>query len=128
MQLLLQNPDSAYFIRRGDAQSVTVIDRLFTHSFAVGIDRLLEDWPVTSTDAIEPVHTDALLDLKPEVVLLGTGLRIRFPAAVVMAAFLTRGIGVEVMDNAAAARTFNVLATEGRRVVAAFMLGQSSPG
>ena len=39
-----------------------------------------------------------------------------------MAACLTRGIGIEVMDNAAAARTFNVLATEGRRVLAAFLL------
>ena len=56
------------------------------------------------------------------IVLLGTGLRQRFPTAAILARFLTRGVGVEVMDNAAAARTFNVLAAEGRRAVAAFML------
>ena len=54
--------------------------------------------------------------------LLGTGPRQRFPSAAVMAALLTRGIGIEVMDNAAAARTFNVLASEGRRVVAGFVM------
>jgi len=46
----------------------------------------------------------------------------QFPAPAVMAACLTRGIGIEVMDNAAAARTFNLLANEGRRVIAAFLL------
>ena len=45
-----------------------------------------------------------------------------------MAACLTRGIGIEVMDNAAAARTFNVLATEGRRVLAAFLLPGPAKG
>ena len=55
--------------------------------------------------------------------LLGTGERQVFPSAAVMAACLTCGIGIEVMGNAAAARTFNVLAGEGRRVVAGFILG-----
>ena len=63
-----------------------------------------------------------MLALQPALVLLGTGERQRFPPAAAMAALLTRGIGIEVMDNAAAARTFNVLATEGRRVVAGFLL------
>ena len=62
------------------------------------------------------------LALQPALMLLGTGARQRFPSAAAMAALLTRGIGIEVMDNAAAARTFNVLATEGRRVVAGFLL------
>ena len=68
-------------------------------------------------------HVDAILALAPSLVLLGSGQRHQFPSAEVMAACLTRGIGIEVMDNAAAARTFNVLATEGRKVVAAFLLG-----
>ncbi|HWU70217.1 MAG TPA: MTH938/NDUFAF3 family protein, partial [Pseudoxanthomonas sp.] len=53
---------------------------------------------------------------------LGTGDRQVFPSAAVMAACLTRGVGIEVMNNQAAARTFNVLASEGRRVVAGFLL------
>jgi uncharacterized protein len=65
---------------------------------------------------------DPLLALAPELVVLGTGAVQVFPPAEVMAACLTRGIGIEIMDNAAAARTFNVLAGEGRRVVAGFVI------
>jgi uncharacterized protein len=64
---------------------------------------------------------DPVLAQTPELVVLGTGAVQVFPPAEVMAACLTRGIGIEVMDNAAAARTFNVLAGEGRRVVAGFV-------
>ena len=71
---------------------------------------------------LQPEDFDAVLEMNPALVLLGTGARQRFPSAAAMAALLTRGIGLEVMDTAAAARTFNVLATEGRRVVAGFLL------
>ena len=57
--------------------------------------------------------------------MLGTGAAQVFPPAAVMAACLSRGIGIEVMTNAAAARTFNVLAGEGRRVVAGFILDEA---
>ncbi len=60
--------------------------------------------------------------LNPEVVLLGTGERQVFPPREAIVALLKRRIGVEVMDNAAASRTYNLLASEGRRAVAAFML------
>jgi uncharacterized protein len=65
---------------------------------------------------------EPVLALMPSVVLLGCGPRLVFPSAAVMAACLTRGIGIEAMDNAAAARTFNVLASESRKVVAGFLL------
>ncbi|MGH8115897.1 MAG: MTH938/NDUFAF3 family protein, partial [Rhodanobacteraceae bacterium] len=58
----------------------------------------------------------------PDVVLLGTGARQVFPSQAVLGAFLQRGVGVEAMDNAAAARTWDILAGEGRNVVAAFIL------
>jgi uncharacterized protein len=59
----------------------------------------------------------------PDVLLIGTGRQIRFPPVEVRAQLLARRIGVEVMDNAACARTFNVLAGEGRSVMAIFLLG-----
>ena len=67
-----------------------------------------------------------MLALAPELLVLGTGQRQVFPPAAVMAACLTRGIGIEVMDNAAAARTYNVLAGEGRRVVVALLLADAA--
>ena len=72
-------------------------------------------------DALTPSDFAALLEHQPEIVLLGTGAKQTFPPAIVMAACLQRGIGIEVMTNAAAARTYSVLAGEGRRVVAGFV-------
>jgi uncharacterized protein len=83
---------------------------------------LVEDWKAGASVDLMPEDLDPLLALDPELVLLGTGDQQAFPSAAVMAACLTRGIGIEVMTNAAAARTFNVLAGEGRRVVAGFLL------
>ena len=117
MPLLRQDPDGTLFVRRCEAARVVLGDRELVRSFLLAIDRVVEDWPVPAIEAL-----DAALALQPEVVLLGTGSRQRFPGAAILALFLTRGVGVEVMDNAAAARTFNVLAAEGRRAVAAFML------
>ena len=81
----------------------------------------VEDWPVTDAKAMQPEDLAGLFDLKPEVIVLGTGPTQRFPSAAVMHACLSRGIGFEVMDNAAAARTYSVLAGEGRNVVAGFI-------
>jgi uncharacterized protein len=122
MQLVQEHPGSAHYVRRCAADRIVVGEREHTTSFLLGIDRVVEHWPVGEIDALDTSAIDAILALDPALVLLGTGAQLRFPAQSVLAAFLGRGIGVEVMDNAAAARTFNVLAAEGRRVVAAFVL------
>jgi uncharacterized protein len=64
---------------------------------------------------------DRIMSLAPELVLIGTGARQRFPDASFAAQFLRAGVGYEVMDTGAACRTFNVLVSEGRRVVAALL-------
>ncbi|GAB3508119.1 Mth938-like domain-containing protein [Pseudoxanthomonas daejeonensis] len=124
MQLSHERPDYAWVLRGADGQQARVNDRILNRSFALAPDRLVEDWPApAASTALEPAHLEPLLALEPELVVLGTGGRQVFPPAAVMAACLTRGIGIEVMDNAAAARTYNVLAGEGRRVVVALLLG-----
>ena len=127
MQLSQERPDYNWVLRGADGQRARVNERMLERSFALAPDRLVEDWdaPGTAT-ALEPAHLDALLALAPELLVLGTGQRQVFPSPAVMAACLTRGIGIEVMNNASAARTFNVLAGENRRVVAAFMLEASN--
>jgi uncharacterized protein len=66
---------------------------------------------------------EALLEHAPELVLYGSGARLRFPGAQVMRLFHARGIGFETMDTFAACRTYNVLSMEGRRVLAALLIG-----
>ena len=122
MHLNLHVPDTPYFVRRVAPHAVTVVDRELHSSFILATDRLVEEWDASDVNSLTPASADPILALEPAVVLLGSGAKLRFPPQAVLAAFLTRGIGVEVMDNAAAARTFNVLAQEGRKVVAAFIL------
>lgn len=122
MQLNLERPDYAFFLRGADGRQALVNDRRLARSFIIAPDSLIEDWPVGDAAALAPADLAPLFALAPELVVLGTGTRQVFPAPAVIGAALSRGIGLEVMDNAAAARTFSVLAGEGRRVVAGFVL------
>jgi uncharacterized protein len=128
VQLSHELPEGYLFFRNCSPDAVTIIDRVLTRSFLLAPDRLVEDWPVTRADAFDLSAIEALVALEPEVVLLGTGERQVFPPREAMAALLSRRIGIEVMTNAAACRTYNLLAGEGRRVVAAIMLGAASDG
>lgn len=122
MQLHLERPDHEFFLRGADGTGALVNDRRLTASFVLAPDTLVETWPVRDVAAMSPADLEPLFALSPELVLLGCGDRQTFPPAATLAACLSRGIGLETMTNAAAARTFNVLAGEGRRVVAGFVL------
>jgi uncharacterized protein len=122
VQLSLEHPGFRYTLRGVDADGVLVNERRLTRSFFLTASELVEEWAPREVAALTPGDLEPLLALQPTLVLLGTGPRLRFPAPDVAAACLTRGIGFEVMDNAAAARTFTVLAGEGRRLVAGFLL------
>ena len=126
MQLNLERPDYQYFLRGADGGSALVNERRMTASFIVAPEVLVEDWPVRDAATMQADDIAPLLALAPELVVLGTGERQVFPPPAVMAACLTRGIGIEVMDNAAAARTYNVLAGEGRKVVVALLLADAA--
>ncbi|MFC5526301.1 Mth938-like domain-containing protein [Rhodanobacter ginsengisoli] len=122
MDLSLDRPEGYLFVRRTDAHSITLIDRELVSSFLLAPDRVIEHWAVDAAGMLDADHVEALLALQPELVILGTGEKQIFPAAAFLAGFLRQGVGIEVMDNAAAARTYNLLAGEGRRVVAGFIL------
>ena len=123
MDLSLDHPGEFLFVRRTGKHSVTVMDREITASFLLAPDRIVENWKAgDDPKALQPEHAEAFFELAPELVLLGTGERQSFPPAAFLASFLRQGVGIEVMDNAAAARTYDLLAGEGRRVVVGFML------
>lgn len=122
MQLHLERPDYDFFLRGADGVQALVNDRVVHDSFIIAPDALIEDWAVHDAATMGASDLAPLLALEPELAVLGTGARQVFPPPEAMAACLTRGIGIEVMDNAAAARTYSVLAAEGRRVVAGFIL------
>ena len=92
------------------------------HSLVISArgDRL--DWLAPSFDALSAAHFEQLLTLRPELVVFGSGERLRFPAPALLRALIGQNIGVETMDTRAACRTYNILAAEGRRVVAALLV------
>ena len=122
MELTLERPDYEFFLRGADGTMALVNERRLTRSFVITPNHLSDDWNVTDVALLQAADLQSLMALEPEVILLGSGARQVFPPAAAMAACLRRGVGIEVMTNAAAARTFNVLAGESRRVVAGFVL------
>ena len=84
-------------------------------------------WPVHSFETLTAEHFERVAALGPEIVIFGSGTRLRFPPAAAMRVLIERRIGFETMDVAAAARTYNVLLSEGRRVVAALLFEQAPP-
>ena len=91
-------------------------------SLVVSGDRLVTDWPVSAVEGLAADHMAAIVELKPEIVLLGTGASLRFPEPALLAPLYRAGIGVEVMDTPAACRTYNILLAEGRNVLAAVIV------
>lgn len=124
MLLTLENPDHEFFLRGADGRVALVNDRRLERSFVLAPNRLIEGWSVADVRTLSIDDLAPLLELQPELIVLGCGASQAFPPPATLAACLGRGIGLESMTNAAAARTFNVLAGEGRRVVAGFVLGQ----
>jgi len=102
---------------------VMVNRQRFERSLVVLPERIISDWPATSFEALAPEHLAALAGLDREIILLGTGARLRFPRPEIMQSLIRSGVGVEVMDVQAACRTYNILLAEERRVAAALLIG-----
>jgi uncharacterized protein len=97
---------------------VAVNHRKYEENLIVLPDSVTPDWSIATLAAAD---MDKLLALGAEIVLLGTGSRLRFPAGALLRPFAPAGIGLEVMDLQAACRTYNILAAEGRKVAAALL-------
>jgi len=83
------------------------------------------DWPAARFEDLEAQHFEQLAQLDCEIVIFGSGARIRFPQAAWLRPLMAKRVGIETMDTAAACRTYNILAQEGRSVAAALLLEQN---
>ena len=95
------------------------------HSLVVSSQGRCLDWNCTRLADLSAAHFELLAEDRPEVVIFGSGRRLRFVPPALLRGLIERGIGVETMDTAAACRTYNILAQEGRRVVGALLLEAS---
>jgi uncharacterized protein len=114
--------EGANVISRHEASRVWVNATEWTRSVLVPARGTPEPWPAARLEDLTAAHFEQLLGFEPELVIFGSGARLRFVPPALQRALIERGIGVETMDTVAACRTFNVLASEGRAVAAALLI------
>src|SRR5438876_10855896 len=100
---------------------VAVNGQRYEQGLLVLSDQVIPGWGEAGFERLESADLQGLLEFKPEIIVLATGKRIRFPHPRLTAPLMAAGTGLEVMDTAAACRTFNILIGEDRRVVAAIV-------
>lgn len=121
MQLDLEK-NSGIFIRSFRPGELRIGDSTMNRPVILTPREILADWSPPAIDALSITDFGRALEADPEVILFGSGTKQTFPPTRLVTDIMRRGIGFESMDTAAACRTFNVLAAEGRRVVAALLV------
>lgn len=123
MHFAREDCNSELMIRACDDGQVTIGPQSYQRSLILTPERVIPDWQPRQVTDITEQDFDSILTLQADIILLGTGTRLCFPSARLRAYVLATGTGLEVMDTAAACRTYNILLSESRRVVAALLLG-----
>ena len=94
----------------------------YAHAVVLSSDGAISEWPVQNFESLESKDFSQLIDLKTELIIIGTGKRQRFPKPELLKSLISAKIGFEVMDSQAACRTYNILVGEGRKVVLALIV------
>jgi uncharacterized protein len=122
MKFQLDEQQGGNSISRHDGQCVWVNGQPWRSSLLVPWRGEVQDWALPSFEAFSEAHFEQILQHRPELVILGTGARLRFARPALYRSLMEARIGVETMDLGAACRTYNVLASEGRSVLAALLI------
>ena len=122
MKFILDNGGGGYAIQRYDVGEIVIDERTYRESLILLPNQLIADWAPESVGDLSTEHFQQLAELAPEIVLLGTGREQHFPLPALSQPLMRQRIGLEVMDTAAACRTYNILMSEGRRVAAALFM------
>jgi uncharacterized protein len=122
MKFAQDSQDEGYVITAYDDGSVSVNGKAFSQSLIITSSQLDENWDIAGIELLTTDHVDRVLSYQPELIIIGTGNKLIFPAVEVYSAIIKLGIGVDFMDTRAACRTYNILMSEGRDVVAGLIL------
>ena len=118
---LQPDQSNAPFINAYESGWIAVNGEKYTSALIVSSEGSCVPWSATCFEELHATHFEELIQTRPELVIFGSGVQLRFPRPLWIASLIQAGIGVETMDTPAACRTYNVLASEGRRVVAALL-------
>jgi uncharacterized protein len=121
LKLQAERIEGTNAIARHSPEGVVVNGIAHTRSVIVPAQGTVVEWQVESFDGLCEADFEKLLPFQPELVIFGSGARLRFPPPACLRALMRQRIGFEAMDTPAACRTYNVLLAEGRSVVAALL-------
>ena len=121
MRLNLENPANTLFIRGYTENTIKINDQVFSHSIIVTTQQVTP-WDVNHFNALSPENFQVLAELDVEIIILGTGAKQRFPSMALAQTVIAQQKSLEVMNNGAACRTYNILAADGRKVAVAILL------
>jgi uncharacterized protein len=121
MQISLDSNRGAYYVRSYQTGEFKINDQIYNSSLILTSDQLIQ-WAPQNLAELTTEYLMMLIELKPEVAILGTGEKLIFPDRELLKIFYQHKIGIEVMDTNAACRTYNVLTSEGRNVVAGLLV------
>jgi uncharacterized protein len=122
MKFHLDLPDGRNRIVRYGPGEVVINLQAYRSSLVVMPERIIADWGGASDMPFAAADFEAIAELQPELVLVGTGRQLLWPPAEAFRPLIEAGIGYEVMDTGAACRTYNILMGEGRSVAAALRM------
>lgn len=122
MKFAQDDTNEGYFITGYDDNSLQVNGKNFDCSLIISATELKIDWPPRSISDLNAGHFKNIIELKPELVIIGTGNTLIFPPVETYAELINLGVGVEIMDTGAACRTYNILSGEDRHVVCGLIL------
>lgn len=122
MKFTLDRPGTRHVVRGYSPGQLRIGERLFSRSVIISPATLIEDWRPQCIGDLTAADLDPALGLEPQLLLLGSGERQVFPDPALLARLHAARVGFEVMDTAAACRTYNVLVGEGREVAAALII------
>ncbi len=120
------NSDQNNRIASYDTGLFLINGETYTHSIIITRNTLVEHWPPITLEDLATQHIEQLINLDPEIIILGTGKQQLFPSVEILAPVYDAGMGLEIMDTGAACRSFNLLASEGRKVAAGLILIRAS--
>ena len=121
MDFTLHPNEGLHYIRSVSSDGIQVNDSLYKGALILSADTLVENWPVKAAEQLSEELLQPVLDMEPDLLLLGTGSTQVFLDPKLHWFLLSTGLGVEVMTTEAACRTFNVVMSEGRNAVAALL-------
>jgi len=109
-------------IRSYSPGEIQLRDEVIRSNVIISGNRIIPDWQPSPIENLSITDFADVLELQPEIILLGTGSRQHFPDIGLLTELMQSGVAIEVMETAAACRTFNVLIGEQRAVVAALLI------